>query len=148
MDDLTIKPKEGFGNLAFGTEIEDVIKQTGEPEDVDNFENDAEMNAVLLHYWDKGYSIFFQGDTKTVVAGIETDHPDAVLYGKKVIGMTEEEVVNLMKQNGHSEYDRDTEEDEVRLSYEEEMVDFYLKDNRVVFVNWDVLVDEEGNIIM
>ncbi len=147
MDELTIKPKEGFGTLTFGTEIEDVIKEFGEPEEVDNFENDADMNAVLLHYWDRGFSAFFLGDTKTVLAGIETDHPDALLYGKKVIGMTEQEVVDLMKRNGHTDFDRETEEDEIRLSYEEEMVDFYIKDNRVVFVNWDILVDEEGNII-
>jgi hypothetical protein len=147
MSKLIIEPKKGFGDIKFGTEIEKIIENLGEPEDVDNFENDADINAVLLHYWQNGYSLFFQGDTKHVLAGIETDHPEAVLYGKKVIGISENDVVELMKANGHEDFDRETDEDEVRLSYEEEMVDFYIKDNKVVFVNWDILVDDEGNIM-
>ena len=142
-----IEPKKGFGAVKFGTDMEEVIRNFGEPEEIDNFENDADLNAVLLHYWQKGFSVFFLGDTRQVVAGIETDLPEAELYGQKVIGLTEDEVVQLMKNHGYEEYDYEIEEEEVRLSFEEEMVDFYLKDNKVVFVNWDVLVDEEGNVL-
>jgi len=141
-----IIPKKGLGELKFGMDMEKVVSALGEPEDVDNFEGDEELNAVLLHYQDKGFSVFFEGLTRQVVAGIETDYSDATLFGEKVIGMTEEQVIALMTRNGIPDYDKETEEGETRLSFEEIMVDFYLRNGKVAFVNWDVIVDEEGNL--
>lgn len=141
-----IIPKKGLGELKFGMDMEKVVSALGEPEDVDNFEGDEELNAVLLHYQDKGFSVFFEGVTRQVVAGIETDYSDATLFGEKVIGMTEEQVIALMTRNGIPDYDKETEEGETRLSFEEIMVDFYLRNGKVAFVNWDVIVDEEGNL--
>lgn len=141
-----IIPKVGLGDLKFGMDMEKVVSELGEPEEVDNFESEEEMNAVLLHYWEKGVSLFFEGHTRQVVAGIETDHPDAKLYGEYVIDMTENEVIDLMKRNGYEDFDKEPEDIEVRLSYEEEMIDFYLKKGKVAFVNWDVIVDEDGNL--
>ena len=141
-----IIPKKGLGDLTFGMDMEKVVSVLGEPEEVDNFEGDEELNAVLLHYQDKGFSVFFEGVTRQVVAGIETDYSGATLFGKKVIGMTEEEAIDLMKKNGVPDFDKDTEEGETRLSFEEIMVDFYLRDGKVAFVNLDVIVYEDGNV--
>ncbi|GMT45360.1 MAG: hypothetical protein IEMM0006_1192 [bacterium] len=141
-----IIPKKGLGNLKFGMDMEKVVSALGEPEEVDNFEGDEELNAVLLHYQDKGLSVFFEGVTRQVVAGIETDYSDATLFGEKVIGMTEKQAIDLMTRNGIPDFDKETEEGETRLSFEEIMVDFYLRDGKVAFVNWDVIVDEEGNL--
>jgi len=141
-----IIPKKGLGELKFGMDMEKIVSALGEPQEIDNFEGDEELNAVLLHYWDQGFSVFFEGLTRQVVAGIETDYSDASLFGEKVIGMTESKVVDLMKKNGFPDYDKETEEGDIRLSYEEQMVDFYLRDGIVAFVNWDVIVDEEGNV--
>ncbi len=54
-----IVPKVGLGDLTFGMDMEKVVSALGEPEEVDNFEGDEELNAVLLHYQDKGFSVFF-----------------------------------------------------------------------------------------
>ncbi len=101
-----IIPKKGFGELKFGMDMEKVVSALGEPEDVDNFEGDEELNAVLLHYQDKGFSVFFEGVTRQVVAGIETDYSDATLFGEKVIGMTEDQAIALMTRNGIPDYDK------------------------------------------
>ncbi len=141
-----IIPKKGLGDLKFGMDMEKVVSALGEPEEVDNFEGDEELNAVLLHYQDKGFSVFFEGVTRQVVAGIETNYSDATLFGEKVIGMTEEQTIDLMTRNGIPDFDKETEAGETRLSFEEIMVDFYLRDGKVAFVNWDIIVDEEGNM--
>ncbi len=141
-----IIPKKGLGDLEFGMDMEKVVNSLGEPDEIDNFENEEEMNAVLLHYWKKGVSIFFEGQTRQVVAGIETSFSDATLFGEKVIGLPEKDIINLMKENGFPDFDREMEDGEIRLSFEEEMVDFYIKDGKVAFVNWDVIVDGEGNL--
>lgn len=141
-----IIPKKGLGDLEFGMDMEKVVSALGEPEEIDNFENEEEMNAVLLHYWKKGVSIFFEGQTRQVVAGIETNFSDATLFGKKIIGLPEDDIIDIMRENGFSDFDREMEDGEIRLSFEEEMVDFYIKDGKVAFVNWDVIVDGEGNL--
>jgi hypothetical protein len=141
-----IIPKVGLGDLKFGMDMEKVVSELGEPEEVDNFESEEEMNAVLLHYWERGVSIFFEGHTRQVVAGIETDYPDSKLFGERVIDMSEKEVIDLMNRNGFPDFDKEIEDGELRLSYEEEMIDFYLKKGKVAFVNWDVIVDEDGNL--
>ncbi|MBN2639090.1 MAG: hypothetical protein JXR65_08380 [Bacteroidales bacterium] len=141
-----IIPQKGLGDLAFGMDMEKVVSDLGEPEEVDNFESEEEMNAVLLYYWEKGVSIFFEGHTRQVVAGMETDHPDATLYGKKIIGMPQKEAIALMKANGAEEFDEEQEDGETRLSFEEQMIDFYIRDGKVAFVNWDVIVDSDGNV--
>lgn len=141
-----IIPQKGLGELTFGMDMEKVVSALGEPEEVDNFESEEEMNAVLLHYWDKGVSIFFEGHTRQVVAGMETDHPEAILFGKKIMGMSEKDTLALMRENGWDEFDREEEDGEIRLSFEELMIDFYIKDGSVAFVNWDVIVDSDGNV--
>ncbi len=60
--------------------------------------------------------------------------------------MTEEQTIDLMTRNGIPDFDKETEDGETRLSFEEIMIDFYLRDGKVAFVNWDVIVDEEGNV--
>jgi hypothetical protein len=118
----------------------------GEPQELDSMDDEEEFNMLILHYWDLGFSIIFEGVSKQVVSGFETDHPDATMYGKKIIGMGEEEVISMMKEHGFSEFETDLEEGDKRLSYEDLLLDFYLRDGKVIFVNWGALVNEEGEV--
>jgi hypothetical protein len=143
---LEIKPNQGFGEIVFGTEMEPFVKQMGEPEEVENFDDDENLNTTLLHYWKSGISIFFVGLYTQILAGIELDNPDATLYGEKIIGKTEEEIIALMKKNGNSEFEADTEMGDKRLSFDVGMMDFFFRQGKLVYMNFGVLVDEEGNI--
>jgi len=146
LSNLEIKPNEGFGEIVFGTEMEPFVRQMGEPEEVENFDDDENLNTTLLHYWKSGISIFFVGLSKQVLAGIELDNPNCVLYGKKIIGKTEKEIVDLMKENGNSEFETETEMGDKRLSFDVGMMDFFFRDGKLVYMNFGVLVDEDGNI--
>lgn len=143
---LEIKPNEGFGEIIFGTEMEPFVKQMGEPEEVENFDDDENLNTTLLHYWKSGVSIFFVGLSTQILAGIEIDNPDATLFGEKIIGNSEEEIVALMKANGNSEFETETEMGDKRLSFDVGMMDFFFRDGYLVYMNFGVLVDEEGNV--
>ena len=143
---LEIKPKIGFGEINFGESLDNVMTLLGKPQEIDSLEEDEELNILILHYWDMGFSIIFEGVTKQVIAGFETDHPDAEMYGKKVMGMTEEEVVNMMKEHGYAEYEKDIEDGDTRISYDDLLLDFYLKDGKVIYVNWGVYVNEDGEV--
>ena len=141
-----IKPNEGCGEIVFETEMEPFVKQMGEPEEVENFDDDEELNTTLLHYWKMGVSIFFVGLSKQILAGIELDNPDAVLFGEKIIGKSEEEIISLMKQNGNVEFETETEMGDKRLSFDIGMMDFFFRDEKLIYMNFGVLVDENGNI--
>ena len=101
---------------------------------------------LILHYWELGFSVIFEGKTKQVVSGFETDHPDATMFGKKVIDMPEKELLALMKENGMTNFDSEQEEIDKRVSFDDEMLDFYFRDDKLVYVNWGVYVNEEGDI--
>jgi hypothetical protein len=146
LESLEIKPKEGFGEIKFGEYLDNIVTLLGEAEEIDTIEEDEEMNMLILHYWELGFSIIFEGSTKQIVSGFETDHPDATMFGKKVIGMPEKEVIALMKENGVVNFEAEQEEVDKRVSYDDEMLDFYFRDDKLVYVNWGVYVNEEGEI--
>lgn len=141
-----IKPNKGLGDLKFGTDIESFVNKYGEPEEVQNFDEDEELNTTVLHYWKDGFSAFFVGFSAPVLAGIEIDHPDTTLFGSKVLGMSKDELIGFMKENGYTNYETDKEESDKRLSYDVGMMDFFFRDNKLIYMNFGVLVDEDGNI--
>ncbi len=143
---LEIKPKIGFGEIEFGEYLDNIVSLLGEAEEIDSIEEDEEMNMLILHYWELGFSVIFEGAAKQIVSGFETDHPDATMFEKKVIGMSEQAIVKLMQENGLGEYETEMEEVDKRISFDDEMLDFYFRDDKLVYVNWGVYVNEEGEI--
>ena len=57
-----------------------------------------------------------------------------------------------MKQHGMKAYETETEDDEggegheIRLSYEESMMDFFFREGALVYMNFGMFIDEHGNI--
>lgn len=146
LTNLEIKPNIGFGDILFGSEMAPFIKKLGEPEEVENFDDDEELNTTLLHYWDSGFSVFFVGLSNQTLAGIEVDNENAILFGEKLIGKSENDIIDLMEKNGHSEYETETEMGDKRLSFDIGMMDFFFRDEKLIYMNFGVLVDENGNI--
>lgn len=137
---------QGFGELKFGQTIEDTINQMGDAEEIDHLDTDDQMNTIVLHYWDQETSIFFEGVSKTVLSCFETDNPDAVLFGKKVFEMKPDEVKSLMAEHGYATPEEEEEEGELRITYEDALVDFFFDGEELLAVNWGVLVNEAGEI--
>lgn len=146
LTNYTIEPLVGCGNLKFGQTIENLNAVLGEAEEIDHLDTDDQMNTVVLHYWDKGLSVFFEGNEKTVISCFETDDISATLYGKKVFEIDKEEVIALMKENGFTELEIEEEEGEIRVTFEDALIDFFYDENQLLAVNWGVLVNEAGEI--
>ena len=146
LSNFDIFPNKGIGGLEFGMDMESFVAANGEPEEVQNFDDDEELNTTVLHYWEKGFSAFFVGLSRPIFAGIETDHPETKLFGEMIIGKTEEELVAFMRKSGYDNFETDFEEADKRLSYDVGMMDFFFRDGKLVYMNFGVLVDENGNI--
>lgn len=146
---LDIKPKIGFGEIDFGFTIEQVVAKLGEAEDIEDIQDEEDFNTVIMNYWNQGLSVFVEGRgaEKSIVSCFETDNRKATMFGKEVFKMNEQQVIDLMKENGYSEVDTEKEENgEYRLSLEDGLIDFFFEDKELIAVNWGVLVNEHGEI--
>lgn len=142
-----IKPKEGFGELQFGEGTQHVIDLLGEPEEMETIEDDDEFNTTILNYWEIGVSVFFEGIEKSALSCFETDIPDAVLFGKKVFEMDEDQIITLMEQHGFEVAEtEDDDKGERRISYDDALIDFFFHEGELIAVNWGVLVNDAGDI--
>ncbi len=147
---LEIKPKIGFGELEFGDTTEKLTSFLGEAEEIENIEeieDDADFNTVILNYWSIGITVFFEGVEKSVISCFETDNPEATLFGKRIFELNEKEVIELMNANGFTEIESEIEEEgEKRLSFDQALIDFFFEDDVLAAINWGVLINDQGDI--
>jgi len=147
---LEIKPKIGFGELEFGDTTEKLTSYLGEAEEIENIEeieDDADFNTVILNYWSVGITVFFEGVEKSVISCFEIDNPEATLFGKRIFELNEKEVIELMNANGFTEIEAEIEEEgEKRLSFDQALIDFFFEDDVLAAINWGVLINDQGDI--
>ncbi len=144
---LDIAPKLGYGEIQFGETSEKTLEYLGKPEEVENIQDDDDFNTVILYYFEKGITIFFEGKEKSVISCFETENPDSTLYGKKIFDMAEKDIVDLMTEKGFEVAEVETEmSGERRVGYDDAMIDFFFMDGDLVAVNWGVLINDKGEI--
>lgn len=144
---LEIKPLEGFGALEFGASPEEVFKLLGQPDEDEVFEDDEEGSTTVYHFWDLQVSAFFENEEEPGLINIETDNPEATLFGKKVFTLKEDELIKLMEANGFNEIDTEVmesedAENEKRVSFDDAMIDFFFEDNVLSAVSWGVFLED------
>lgn len=124
--------KEGFGELRFGMQINQVINLIGNPSEVEEIGEDLEMPATVLYYEEKGLSLFFENLDQERLSCINIETEDILLFGKQIFGKTSKEIVELMRENQIFEQTMDKEEwGEERISYEEYAIDFFFLDDKL-----------------
>ena len=149
MKDFTIMPLKGYGEIPFGMTLDETVKLINMPDFYEELSDMEETGnrSIYYEYESLQTNIYFEGVTKSVVACFETDNEAATLYGKKVFGLKKDEIIKLMKDNGYKELEEENEDGELRVSFEDAMMDFFFDGDVLTAVSWGVLVDEQGNII-
>jgi hypothetical protein len=143
---LEIKPLEGFGELEFGATKDEVFEYLGKPDEDEVFTDEEEGDTLVCHFWGKAVSAFFENLTDPVLNNLETDNPDATLFGKLIFTMKEDEVKQLMIANGFTEIDEEVMEseefdNEKRVSFDEAMVDFFFEEELLTAISWGVFLE-------
>ena len=149
MKDFTIVPLKGYGEIPFGMSLDETVKLLNMPDFYEEL-NDMEETgnrSIYYEYDALQTNIYFEGVTKSVVACFETENEAATLYGQKVFDLNKEDAVKLMKANGFKDLTEEEEDGELRVSFEDAMVDFFFDGDTMTAVSWGVLVDEQGEII-
>lgn len=149
MENFTIEPLKGYGEIPFGMTLDEAVKMLGMPnfyEELNDME-ETENRSIYYEYDDLQTNIYFEGITKSVVACFETENENATLYGKKVFDLDQNAVIEMMKAKGFIELEQETEDGELRISFEDALIDFFFDEEGMTAVSWGVLVDDQGNII-
>lgn len=132
-----IKLLKGFCTLNFGELPETVIKTFGEPEEIQEL-NDEILNtsSTVYHYWDQGFSVFFDNTKNKTFCSVEIDNKDCLLFGVKLFLLKEKELIELLKTNGFGLSDSETHEwGEKRLSFDSAGLDCYFENQKMISVN-------------
>ena len=149
MENFAIEPLKGYGEIPFGMTLDEAVKMLGMPnfyEELNDME-ETENRSIYYEYDDLQTNIYFEGITKSVVACFETENENATLYGKKVFDLDQNAVIDTMKAQGYNELEQETEDGELRISFEDALIDFFFDEDGMTAVSWGVLVDDQGNII-
>ena len=149
MKDFTIKPLKGYGEIPFGMTLDETVKILGMPEFYEELSDMEETGnrSIFYEYEELATNIYFEGITKSVVACFETENEEATLYGEKVFDLNKEAIIALMQEHGFKELEEENEDEELRVSFEDGLIDFFFEDDMLMAVSWGVLVDEQGDII-
>ena len=143
---LEIKPKEGLGDLKFGEIPENVTKIMGEPGQAEDIITDDDLKTTILSF-DNGVTVFLEGLIEPIVSNFDVDNQNAILYGKKVFELNENEIQELMISNGFKNVEKEDEEwGETRMTFEDALIDFYFEENKLVAVSWGVMINDDGTI--
>ena len=149
MKDFTIMPLKGYGEIPFGMTLDETVKLLGMPDFYEELSDMEETGNRSIYYEYEAIqtNIYFEGITKSVAACFETENKNATLFGKKAFELKKGDIVKLMKDNGFKELEEETENGELRVSFEDAMMDFFFDGDTMTAVSWGVLVDEQGDII-
>ncbi|HPT01179.1 MAG TPA: hypothetical protein PLJ84_01160 [Bacteroidales bacterium] len=135
-----IRIKEGLEGLKFKSSTEDIRKLYGEPGDVEELDNpcDGTVESIVWNYPDLGLNFFFDATVDVpVLCTIESDNLDTTLFGKKIFAMKQQEIVQLMLDNGFMDMEDDEETwGELRVSFDDAQTDFYFLEEQLTLVSW------------
>lgn len=135
---------KSFCTLPFGSSKEKAIEVFGQPEEVQDLSDEIlNTHSTVFHYWNEGYSLFFDTNRNQAFCSVEIDNRDAVLFNTPIFSLKEKEVLELMKQNGYALSDSEVHKwGEKRLSFDEAGLDCYFENGRLVSINFGVLESE------
>ena len=141
MKDFTIQPLKGFGEIPFGMTLDETVKMLNMPDFYEELSDMEETGNRSIYYEYNALqtNIYFEGITKSVVAYFETENEEATLYGKKVFELSKDEAIKLMKDNGFKDLEEEIEDGELRVSFDDAMVNFFFEDDKIIGVSWGVL---------
>ena len=140
-----IKLLKGFCTTTFGETQEGIKKVFGEPEEIQSLNDDIlKTSLTVYHYWEKGFSLFFDNNKNHRFCSAEIDNRDTLMFGQNLFLLKEKEITELMKKNGFKLSDTEVHEwGEKRLSFDEAGLDCYFENNKMVSVNFGVLETDD-----
>jgi len=139
---LEIKPKIGLGTLLFGSTMQEVKNHLGEPEETETIEEEEGFETLVWHYWENGYSVFFDRTENNLFTCVEIDNDEATLWGERIFDKDEKEILQIFAGKGFQKYEAEVHEwGEKRITFDTLLVDLYFEADHLVSINFGALID-------
>ncbi len=134
---------KGYSTFAFGKTINDAEIFFGVPEESKVLKDEIlETSCTVMHYWEKGFSLFFDNKNLKKFSSVEVDNEETLLYGEQIFLLSETELIYLMKQNGFVLSDTEIQEwGEKRVSFDDAGLDCYFENGKLTSINFGVIDD-------
>src|SRR5438128_842217 len=100
-----IKPGIGFCTLLFGTAMADAEKAFGKPKDIQLIDDIEEFKTIVWHYWENGFTLFFDEQNNKQFNCVEIDNCNAMLWEQRLFDLKEKQIIELFKSKGILQYD-------------------------------------------
>jgi hypothetical protein len=132
---------KGFCTLNFGVSAVDAELVFGKPEEIQVLDdNILETSCTVYHYWDSGFSLFFDNKNSMKFSSVEVDNKDTLLFGKELFSLNEQQLIDLMKEHNYTLTDTEKQDwGEKRLSFDEAGLDCYFENGKMSSVNFGVI---------
>lgn len=144
MKENEIELGTGIGNIRFGYSMNQVQDIMGEPEEIEESEEDDEFEHKAWNYWTQGYSFFFDREDDYRLSCIQTENPEVILFGTKIFDLSAQEIKQLLTKNNLTDYETEKlDTGETRLTFEKEMIDLYLEDDQLLAINFGVFINDD-----
>ena len=116
---MEIKPGIGISTLLFGMSMAEVEMELGKPEEIVKLDDIKEFQSTVWHYWDNGFSLFFDEQDNKRFCCVEIDNSDTSIWGKNIFTLNENQIIELFKTKGIFHYETEMEEwGEKRVSFD------------------------------
>lgn len=136
---IELLPLKGCNIFSFGANERDILSIIGEPDEKENFEEEGVDSSIW--YYDKlGMSLFFDklDDGGFILSGLEMEENNLQFDGEKIFGKSIAEIKKLAANSNMGEEEQEMEEwGEIRLSYDDSMIDFYFDEKeKLISISW------------
>jgi hypothetical protein len=137
---LHLKPLIGINDLTFGVLPSEIVKQFGEPEEIEELNDELLDDHVLVyHYWESGISFFFSTTSNNKFSSVETDNKNAFMFGEKIFELNETQLIELFKKNNIGVSEKENHEwGEKRISFDAINMDLYFSNGKLNSINYGI----------
>ncbi len=139
-----IRLGKGLGKIKFGLTMKEVEELIGEPEEIEESEEDDEFEHQAWNYWEEGYSLYFDKEDDYRLSCIETANREVQLWGERIFEMSPDQILQLFADNNmHNPEEEEMEGGETRISFEKEMIDLYFDEDQLIAINFGVFINDD-----
>lgn len=132
--DYKIIPGVGFEEVQIDMPLQKLEEILGAPDEIENLDDEffEDVHEAIWHYNELYIYPIVDMDEKRIVS-ILCDHPEATLFGKKIMPMSSKELTKHLKDNGIKKL----EIDEEYIECEEEGLNFIYEGGKMDLVDID-----------
>lgn len=148
-----IKPGNGLGHILFGMNRDQLRDLLGEPDEIETntHDDDAEDVTESWHYDEVEVSVSFEKTEDWKLCTIAASSPDVTLEGKEVIGLSANDLTDLLKTLDvksplREDWSSADAPDYHSITAEELEMVFWIEDGEVMDVQWGPFFIDEDTI--